>query len=101
MQMVVIIFRSSLEEDVLAVLKRCHIRGFSDIAGVLGSGETGSVLGTFDSPGSNSIVLTALDPPDATRVVDALRDLHTAALARQHGRDLPLHVFLLPCEQVV
>jgi hypothetical protein len=101
MQMVAIIFRKSLEHEVLAVLRACSVRAFTDIAEVLGQGATGLALNSFSRPGFNSLVLAALPEPDAERVVLALRRYRDGAVARQRGAPVPLHVFLLPCEQAV
>lgn len=101
MQMVVIVFRKSLEAEVLALLRASHVDSFTDIAEVLGAGATGPVLNTFVRPGYNSLVLAALAEPDTERLVDALRKFRDAAVARQHGAPVPLHVFVLPCEQVI
>jgi nitrogen regulatory protein PII len=101
MQMVAIVFRKSLESEVLAVLRACHVRTFTDIAEVLGAGETGLALNTFVRPGFNSLVLVALAEADVERVVKALREFRDRAVAQQHGAAVPLHVFVLPCEQVV
>lgn len=99
--MVAVVFRKSLESEIFAVFGACQVRAFTDIAEVLGTGETGMVLHTFTQPGVNSLILAALADADAERVVTALRQFHDGAIARQHGAGVPLHVFVLPCEQVV
>ena len=101
MQMIAVVFRQSLETDILAVLRTCQVRSFTDIAAVLGLGETGAALDTFAQPGVNSIVLAALDDAEVARVAAALRAFRDGALARRHGARVPLHVFVLPCEQVL
>jgi hypothetical protein len=101
MQMLAVIFRNSLESEVLDVLRACQVRAFTDIAEVLGAGETGLALHTFARPGFNSLVLAALAEPEVERVVRALREFRDRAVARQHGTAVPLHAFVLPCEQVV
>lgn len=100
MQMVAVVFRQSMETDILAVLRACHVRSFTDIAAVLGAGDTGAALDTFAEPGVNSIVFAALAEQDVQRVVAALRTFRDRALAHRHGSGVPLHIFLLPCEQV-
>ncbi len=99
--MVVIVFRKSLEVEVLALLRASHIDSYTDIAEVLGAGTTGPALHTFARPGYNSLILAALPESDADRLVRALRTFRDAAEARQHGAPVPLHVFVLPCEQVI
>jgi len=99
--MVAIIFRQSMETEILAVLRACQVRAFTDIAEVLGAGETGLALHTFSRPGFNSLVLAALAEPEAERMVAALRNFRERTARRQHGASVPLHVFVLPCEQVL
>jgi nitrogen regulatory protein PII len=100
MRMVAIVFRQSLETEILAVLRACHVRSFTDIAAVLGSGASGAARDTFTEPGVNSIVFAALAEPDVDRVVTALRTFRDRAAVRRHGSAVPVHVFVLPCEQV-
>ena len=99
--MVAIVFRKSLETEILSLLRACRVRAFTDIAEVLGAGETGVALNTFFRPGFNSIVLAALAEPEVERTVTALRSFRDRAAARRHGAGVPLHVFVLPCEQVL
>ena len=101
MQMVAVIFRKSLENEVLTVLRACNVQAFTDIGEVWGAGESGQVFNSFARPGFNSIVLAALDEPDAERVVMALRVFREDAVRQQRGAPVPLHVFLLPCQQAV
>lgn len=101
MQMVVVIFRQSLETEILAVLRACHVPTFTEVAEVLGVGETGRALHTFSRPGSNSMVLAALAEPDAERTIVALRSFRDRTAAQRRGAGVPLHVFVLPCEQVL
>lgn len=101
MQMVAIVFRKSLEGEVLEVLRACHVRAFTDIAEVLGAGETGPALHSFARPGFNSLVLAALPELEVDGVVAALRRFRDGAVAQQRGAPVPLRVFVLPCEQVV
>lgn len=101
MHMVAIIFRKSLEHDVLAVLRACEVHTFTRVPEVWGAGETGVAFHTFVRPGFNAMVLVALAETEAARVVAALRRFRDAAAAQQQGAKVPLHLFLLPCEQVL
>lgn len=101
MQMLALVFRKSLEQEVLAVLRACHVRTFTRVPEVWGAGETGLALHTFTRPGFNAMVLAALAEPEASRVVAALRRFRDAASGQRHGAKVPLHVFLLPCAQVL
>jgi nitrogen regulatory protein P-II len=101
MQMIVIVFRSSLEHDVRRVLADAGVTRHTDAQDVLGTGDAGPALGSFEWPGTNGLVLSALDDGDAARTVQALRRFHEATAIRQRGAPIPLRVFALPCTQVI
>ena len=101
MKMLMIVFRDSLEQDVLTVLKDLGVKAFTELPTAVGAGETGAAFHTFASPGSNSIVFTALAEDQSERVAKGLRDFRDRLSQEQHGATIPLHVFILPCGQVI
>lgn len=101
MQMVLIVFRSSLELDLLQVLATLGVRAYTDFQRVMGVGETGARLDTFERPGFNSLILTALDDAEAIRVIDGLRRFRDESAARQQGAKIPLRAFVVPCVQAL
>ncbi len=101
MKMIMIVFRSSLEADLLGLLERLGVEAFSRLPEVHGVGVSGEAMRAFPSPAFNSMVLAALEDPEADRVAGALREFCDQGAARQQGAHIPLRVFLLPCTQVV
>jgi hypothetical protein len=101
MQMLMIVFRNSLEEEVLGVLRELDVAAYTDLPKVFGVGEAGMAFHSFTWPGFNSMILAALDDPDARQLARALEDFRDAAQARQDGATIPLRVFVLPCTQAV
>lgn len=101
MKMLMVVFRESLEEDILRVLRELGVKAFTELPSVVGAGEAGAAFHSFTSPGANSIVLTALSEDQTEQVVKGLRDYRDALSRQQHGAAIPLRVFILPCEQVV
>lgn len=101
MQLVLLVYRTSLEHEVLTILRRCEVSAFTRVPEVWGAGTSGLALHTFAEPGFNAMVLVALTDAKVAALVTALRDFRDAAVARQRGAALPLHVFLLPCRQVL
>jgi len=99
--MVLIVFRSSLETDVQNVLKAAGVQAYTDFRHVVGVGEAGARLDTFERPGSNSMILAALSHEDATRLVERLRSFRDASTAGRHGVRVPLRAFVLPCSQAI
>jgi hypothetical protein len=101
MKMLMIVFRESLEQDVMKHLRELGVRAFTELPSVVGSGEAGPAFHTFASPQANSIVLTALTDDQAENVINGLRIYRDQLAQRQHGAYIPLRVFTLPCDQVV
>ncbi len=101
MKMVMIVFRDALTEQVMAKLQTREVKAYTMFPEVSGVGSTGSATGSFSSAGSNSMVLVALPKEQADEVVDELKTFHDT-LAHEHpSGKVPLHVFVLPCIQVV
>lgn len=101
MKMLMVVFRESLEEDIMRVLKELGVKAFTELPSVIGAGEAGAAFHSFATPGANSIVLTALAEEHAEQVVKGLHAYREQLIQRQHGAYIPLRVFVLPCEQVV
>ena len=101
MKMLMIVFRQSLEEEIMKVLRELGVKAFTEVPSVVGAGETGIALHTFVSPQANSIVLTALADDHAAKVIAGLHAYRDTLTDRQHGAYIPLRVFSLPCDLVV
>jgi len=101
MQMVVVVFRGSLESEVLKVLAKSGVHAYTDLPHVVGVGKSGARLDSFERPGFNALIFTVLEDQDAQRLVDRLREFRDRAAARQHGAEIPLRAFMLPCIQVI
>jgi nitrogen regulatory protein PII len=101
MQMVMIVFRSSLESDVLTVLRTSGVRAYTDVRRVVGIGEEGARLDSFEQPGFNSLIVTALDDSEASALVERLRTFRDEASQRRRGGGVPLRTFVLPCSQAL
>jgi hypothetical protein len=101
MQLLVIVFRNSLEPDVRPLLQALGVDAFTAVPKVIGVGAAGKALDSFTWPGFNSIVLAAVSDGEADRVVGGLAAFRDRAAERQHGAEIPLRVFALPCRQAV
>ncbi len=101
MQMLMIISRSSLLDDLLALLSSLGVDSSTQIPNVHGAGQAGTAFGTFESPASNVVILAALEEDKASRVVTELTALRNRSEARQSSGKFPLRVFVLPCTQAV
>lgn len=101
MQMVMIVFRSSLESDVLGVLHASGVNAYTNVRRVGGVGEDGARFDSFEHPGFNSLIVTALDDDDTAVLVERLRSFRDEAERRRRGGGVPLRAFVLPCRQAV
>lgn len=101
MKMVMIVFRDALTEQVMAILRDREVRAYTLFPEVSGVGSTGVATGTFSSAGSNSMVLAALPKEQADEVVGELKAFHDGLADEHPAGKIPLHVFVLPCIQVV
>jgi nitrogen regulatory protein PII len=101
MKMLLIVFRQSIVEHVHALLKEYDVNAFSELHNVAGRGETGPSVQFFLSPGANSMILTAVSEQLAYRLIDGFTRLKAEQGLHQKDNAFPLHVFILPCEQVV
>ncbi len=101
MKMLLIVFRQSTVEHIHALLKEYDVNAFTELHNVAGRGETGPNVPFFLSPGANCMILTAVSEQVAYRLIDGFTRLKAEQGMRQHDNTFPLHVFVLPCEQMV
>jgi hypothetical protein len=83
------------------LLKEYEVNAFTELHNVAGRGETGPTVQFLLSPGANSMILTAVSEQVTYRLIDGFTRLKAEQGMRQHDNTFPLHVFILPCEQVV
>ncbi len=94
-KMVMLIFRDSLEEDVMSLLKRFGVNAFTEVHNVDGLGETGAAFHSFVRPGRNSMILAAMPEEHADRLIKGVREFRDRQVQQQHGLKLPLRAFVL------
>lgn len=101
MQMLMVIFRSSLRERVRELLHQCQVRAFTEINETVGYGQTGPAEGLAFHPGTNSVIFVALDQEHAARVSDAVKAWVDDAATHPGWQKPAIRVFSWPCQQVV
>jgi hypothetical protein len=101
MKMLLVVFRQSMVEHIHALLKEYDVTAFTELHNVAGRGETGPDVRFFLSPGANCVIFTAVPEPLAYRLIDGFTRLKAEQGMRQQDNAFSLHVFVLPCEQVV
>ena len=98
MKMLLIVFRQSVVEHIHTLLKEYEVTAFTELHNVADRGKTGPTVQFFLSPGANSMILTAVSEQLAYRLIDGFTRFKAEQGKGQHDH---VHVFLLPCEQVV
>lgn len=101
MKMLLVIFRESLDEDIRQLLHDLNLKAFTEAPKVLGIGEAGQAADTFEQPGFNLLILSALEDNQAWHVIAGLKTFRDELSRKQQGAKIPIRVFVLPCEQVV
>ena len=97
MQMVMMTFRSSLEEEVFKWLKAERI-SFTFVEKARGKGETGQDLDTIFGSGTNTMLFAGIPDDQLAGFRDRAYNLN-----RELGEDgkvpRPFHIFVIPCIQ--
>lgn len=100
MQMLMIIMKESLEDDVRMILRKNNVTAFTEMHEATGQGEAGATLHSLSWPGFNNVIFVALSEPEAKKVISALVDFRDRQVDLQKA-PIPLRVFSMPCELVV
>lgn len=101
MQMLMIIMKESLEDDVRMVLRKNKVTAFTEMHEATGQGEAGATLHSLSWPGFNNVIFVALPEPEASKLIESLVEFRDQQIERQSGAPIPLRVFSMPCELVV
>ena len=101
MKMLLIIFRESIVEHVHALLKEYEVTAFTELHHVIGRGETGPTVQFFLSSDANNMILAAVSEQVAYRLIDGFTRFKAEHGVSQGDTMFTLHVFVLPCEQVL
>lgn len=99
MKMLTIIFRASLEGQLLELLNKHGVTAYSEIYKVLGMGETERVPGYSAWPGTNSMLIVALPDDRAERLVTELQQFHSNWEYSPDRPKLPIRLFVWDCVQ--
>jgi hypothetical protein len=107
MKMLHIVCGKRLEDEILAMFKELGIKGYTVISGVGGSGVTGTVSSANPSAdhnaNTNTLFMVALGYEAAflPQIVAALKELRAKHIQGHDDREIPLKVFLQPCEIIL
>ena len=97
MQMVMMTFRSSLENEVVKWLKAERL-SFTFVGEAHGKGETGHDLDSIFGSGINTMLFTGVQDEQLNGFRERTLNWHRA-LTGEGKVPLPFHAFVLPCIQ--
>jgi nitrogen regulatory protein PII len=98
--MLMVVFRASLKERVHQLLHRCDVKAFTEVNETVGYGSTGPAEGLAFYPGTNSVILVALDDDHVARVTRAVKRWYDEAASHSGWEKPALRVFAWPAQQI-
>jgi hypothetical protein len=100
MDMLMIVFRTSLKERIHEILRTSEVMAYTEFPGALGTGQSGSTEGISFYAGGNSMILASLESAQRDKVADAVNAW--CEEARHSGWLKPaVRVFCWPCTQLI
>ena len=101
MNMLMLVFRSSLKERVHVLLEQCDVRAYTEMPETIGAGQTGPAEGVSFYPGVNSVILIAVDDAHAERVERTMKAWRDEVTNRPGGQKPSIRLFTWPCRQLL
>ncbi len=95
-----IVYPEYMKDEVVDVLDRVGVPGFTETEKVVGRGPRGQHFGTQIWPGADGMIYTVVDPEQATVLAATLSALSSGVEQKSKGL-FGLHVFTWACDQLV
>jgi len=74
--MVMIVYNEALDMELMELLEKCKVKGYTKVTGTFGKGTTsGTHLGTDTWPGRNSILYVGCSEDEAKEMLDGVSKL--------------------------
>jgi YaeQ protein/HNH endonuclease len=100
MDMLMIVFRTSLKERVHELLRECEVKAYTEFPETVGTGQSGTSQGLSFYAGGNSVIFVSLEPDQRDKVGNAVKIW--CAEAQDSGWIKPaIRVFSWPCTQLI
>jgi hypothetical protein len=100
-EMYLILYPKELEDEILQALESTGVPGYTEMPKMVGRGRH---IKHFDNavwPGATGCIFTVLDPDEAhNKLLPTFKGLAANLDTRSHGL-YGLHIFALPCEQLI
>ncbi|MDF0644264.1 MAG: hypothetical protein P0111_09545 [Nitrospira sp.] len=101
MKMLTIICRERLQDAVVQVLNGAGVKGYTVMSGLGGKGLTGTVSEYSWMADRNVSIMTAIDDQQVAPITEAVKQLYMMEIEKRAGEEVPLKVFLQPCEVIL
>ena len=99
MQMVMMVFRTSLESEVIPLVEQEQMP-FTRLESTQGKGVTGSVSGSSLTVSStNTVLFMAVPDERLTTFRERVHQFQDGLKAHAKSGSVPFHIFVLPCIQ--
>ena len=98
MQMVMMVFRTSMEQEILSWVEREQLP-YTRLDGAQGKGETGTVPGSVTWGGANTVVFLGVPDDRLSSFRNRVRVFEQELEARKITVGVPFHIFVMPCIQ--
>jgi hypothetical protein len=100
MDMLMIVFRTSLKERVHEILRSSGVMAYTEFPETAGTGQSGSTEGGSFYAGRNSVILVSLESVQRDKVAGAIKGW--CVEAQHSGWVKPaIRVFSWPCSQLI
>jgi len=100
MDMLMIVFRTSLKDRVHELLRVCDVKAYTEFPEIVGTGQSGASQGPSFYAGGNSVIYVSLEPIQRDKVADAVKAW--CAEAQHSGWIKPaIRIFAWPCTQLI
>ncbi|MBS0183711.1 MAG: hypothetical protein JSS39_15075 [Nitrospira sp.] len=100
MDMLMIVFRASLQVRVHEILRSCDVLAFTEIPETVGTGQSGPAEGISFYPETNRVIMVALEPAQRDKVGTAIKEWCDETLKRPGWVKPAIRVFSWPCTQL-
>ena len=95
-----ILYPKELEEEIVQTLEAAGVPGYTEFPRLVGRGRK---VRHFDNPiwpGATGAIITVITPDQAQDLIQPFKALNQELEERSHGLH-GLHMFALPCQQVI
>ena len=100
-EMYMILYPKELEDEIIGALEATGVPGYTELPKMVGRGSHTKHFDNAIWPGATGMVFTVMSPGQAqTQLLPAFEALAANLETRSKGL-YGLHIFALPCEQVI